>query len=189
MTLFAVVPVVARWRLIQVRSAMRERELPASCASPAPTGPSADAPLGSHRQAKFPGGLFLRAIQRDESIDPRVGCILLGEEGGARLSKETDGAELLSSVVLMLETRRNLIRLAREGALKPNMYKTCLERVDQDTSLFVLRDVTLDLCQSYPLPAVTTPRSLVLAHARPLRAWGLVRSRRPTAVAMAARGA
>ena len=26
----------------------------------------------SHRQAKFPGGLFLRAVQRDESIDPRV---------------------------------------------------------------------------------------------------------------------
>ena len=93
-------------------------------------------------------------------------CILLGEEGWERLSKETDGAELLSSVMLMLETRRNLIRLAREGALKPNMYKTCIERVDQDTSLFVLRDVTLDLCQSYPLTAVTTPRSLDLAHLR-----------------------
>jgi hypothetical protein len=93
-------------------------------------------------------------------------CILLGEEGWESLSKETDGAELLSSVILLLETRRNLIRLAREGALKPNMYKTCIERVDEDTSLFVLRDVTLDLCQSYPLPAVTTPRSLDLAHLR-----------------------
>ena len=93
-------------------------------------------------------------------------CILLGEKGWESLSKETDGAELLSSVILMLETRRNLIRLAREGALKPDMYKTCIERVDQDTSLFVLRDVTLDLCQSHPLPAVTTPRSLDLAHLR-----------------------
>jgi hypothetical protein len=73
---------------------------------------------------------------------------------------------LLSSVILMLETRRNLIRLARVGALKPNMYKTCIKRVDVDTSLFVLRDVTLDLCQSHPLPAVTTPRSLDLAHLR-----------------------
>jgi hypothetical protein len=93
-------------------------------------------------------------------------CILLGEEGWEGLSKETDGAELLSSVMLMLEARRNLIRLAREGTLKPSLYKTCVERVDQDTNLFVLRNVTLDLCQTHPLPAVTTPRSLDLAHLR-----------------------
>ena len=93
-------------------------------------------------------------------------CILLAEEGWEGLSKETDGAELLSSVILILEARRNLIRLAREGALKPGQYKTCIERVEQDTSFFVLRDLTLDLCQSNLLPAVTTPRSLDLAHLR-----------------------
>jgi hypothetical protein len=73
---------------------------------------------------------------------------------------------LLSSVILILEARRNLIRLAREGALKPELYKICIERVEQDTSLFVLRDLTLDLCQSHLVPAVTTPRSLDLAHLR-----------------------
>ena len=93
-------------------------------------------------------------------------CILLGEEGSQDLSDETDGAELLSSVMLILEARRNLIRLAREGTLKPSMYKTCLERVEQDTNLLVLRDLTLDLCLSHPLPAVATPRSLDLAHLR-----------------------
>ena len=93
-------------------------------------------------------------------------CILLAEEGWEGLSKETDGAELLSSVILILEVRRNLIRLAREGALKPELYKTCIERVEQDTSLFVLRDLTLDLCRSNLLPAVSTPRSLDLAHLR-----------------------
>jgi PIN domain nuclease of toxin-antitoxin system len=93
-------------------------------------------------------------------------CILLAEEGWEDLSKETGGADLLSSVILILEARRNLIRLAREGALKPEQYKTCIERVGQDTSFFVLRDVTLDLCQSNLLPAVTTPRSLDLAHLR-----------------------
>ena len=93
-------------------------------------------------------------------------CILLAEQGWEGLSKETDGAELLSSVILILEARRNLVRLAREGALKPGQYKTCIERVEQDTSLFVLRDLTLDLCQSNLLPAVTTPRSLDLAHLR-----------------------
>jgi hypothetical protein len=93
-------------------------------------------------------------------------CILLAEDGWESLSKETDGAELHSSVVLILEARRNLIRLAREGALKPEQYKTCIERLAQDTSLFVLRDLTLDLCQSHVLPAVATPRSLDLAHLR-----------------------
>ena len=93
-------------------------------------------------------------------------CILLAEQGWDRLSKETDGAELLSSVILILEARRNLIRLAREGALEQDQYKTCLERVGQDTSLFVLRDLTVDLCQSNLMPAVTTPRSLDLAHLR-----------------------
>jgi predicted nucleic acid-binding protein len=93
-------------------------------------------------------------------------CILLAERGSDDLSRETDGAELLSSVLLILEARRNLIRLAREGTLKPESYKVCIARVDEDTSAFVLRDLTLDLCQSNLLPAVTTPRSLDLAHLR-----------------------
>lgn len=93
-------------------------------------------------------------------------CLLLGEVGADRLAKETERAELLSSVVLVLEARRNLVRLAREGALVTADYEVCLARVEQDTSLFVLRDLTLDLCQSGLLPAVTTPRSLDLAHLR-----------------------
>ncbi len=93
-------------------------------------------------------------------------CILLGEEGAARLSDETADAELLSSVLLVLEARRNLIRLAREGSLSPEQYKTCTDRVEQDIELFLLRDLTLDLCESNMLPAVATPRSLDLAHLR-----------------------
>jgi hypothetical protein len=50
--------------------------------------------------------------------------------------------------------------------LKPEQYKSCIERVERDTSFFVLRNLTLDLCQSNLLPAVTTPRSLDLAHLR-----------------------
>ena len=42
-------------------------------------------------------------------------CILLAEEGAEPLSEETAGAELLSSVLLVLEARRHLIRLARKG--------------------------------------------------------------------------
>jgi hypothetical protein len=92
-------------------------------------------------------------------------CILLGEAGSSRLAKETAGAELLSSVLLVLEARRNLIRLAREGTLTAAQYKACMDRVEQDEELFVLRDLTLDLCASHLVPPAT-PRSLDLAHLR-----------------------
>jgi acyl-CoA thioesterase len=41
-----------------------------------------------------------------------------------------------------------------------------MDRVEADANLFVLRDLTLDLCASNTLPAVATPRSLDLAHLR-----------------------
>ena len=44
-------------------------------------------------------------------------CLLLGEKGSEALAKELAGAELLSSVVLVLKARRNLVRLARDGTL------------------------------------------------------------------------
>lgn len=92
--------------------------------------------------------------------------MLLAEESAERLSAETAGADLLSSVLVVLETRRNLVRLAREGTLTPAQYKACLDRVGEDQELFVLRDLTLDLCESNLLPPVATPRSLDLAHLR-----------------------
>ncbi len=115
-------------------------------------------------------------MNRDPKTEPRRArlyldtsaylCILLAEHGSARLSKETGGAELLSSVLLVLEARRTLVRLARERTLTEDQYTAALDRLEQDTSLFVLRDLTLDLCQSALLPAVITPRSLDLAHLR-----------------------
>ena len=93
-------------------------------------------------------------------------CILLAEDGWERLSAETDRAQLISSVLLVLESRRNLTRLAREGALTPTAYQACLDRLAQDVDRLELRDLTLDLCQSSTMPAVTTPRSLDLAHLR-----------------------
>ena len=73
---------------------------------------------------------------------------------------------MLSSVLLVLEANRNLIRLAREGTLTSDQYASCAERVRQDQSSFMLRDLTIDLCGSSPVPPITTPRSLDLAHLR-----------------------
>jgi hypothetical protein len=92
--------------------------------------------------------------------------LLVRDPGWERLSGETAGAQLLSSVLLVLETKRNLVRLAREGALTPEQYKMCIDRVELDTSTFTLRDLTLELCASNTLPAIATPRSSDLAHLR-----------------------
>ena len=93
-------------------------------------------------------------------------CVVLGEEGWKAIAEATAGAELCSSVLLVLEARRNLVRLAREGALTAGGYKACTDRLEADVERFVLRDLTLDLCRTALLPAVSTPRSLDLAHLR-----------------------
>jgi hypothetical protein len=92
--------------------------------------------------------------------------LLVHDPGWERLSDETAGAQLLSSVLLLLETKRTLVRLAREGVLRPEQYKVCVERVESDARMFTLRDLTLDICSSTVMPAVSTPRSLDLAHLR-----------------------
>jgi predicted nucleic acid-binding protein len=93
-------------------------------------------------------------------------CILLGEDGSETVVTATAGADLLSSVLLLLETKRNLTRLARDRVLTLTEYRTLMDRVGQDMEVFTLRDLTLDLCESNVLPAVVTPRSLDLAHLR-----------------------
>lgn len=93
-------------------------------------------------------------------------CLLLGEKGSASIKREIAGAEMLSSVLLVLEAQRNLVRLARNGDLTAAQCQACLKRVDEDVEYFALRDLTLDLCLSGTVPVVSTPRSLDLAHLR-----------------------
>jgi len=90
--------------------------------------------------------------------------LLLDEPNAAEVAAVTDGAVCLSSVLLVLEARRNLVRFARQGALEARKYDTCMARVAADMEAFELRDLTLDLCTSVAMPAVATPRSLDLAH-------------------------
>lgn len=90
--------------------------------------------------------------------------LLLDEPGAAQVAEATNGAACLSSVLLILEARRNLVRFARQGALDASKYEACLARVAADIDVFELRDLTLELCTSLTMPAVATPRSLDLAH-------------------------
>ena len=92
--------------------------------------------------------------------------VLLGDRRSPGLKKDAAGAELLSSVLLVLEARRNLVRLARQKLLDATQYSACLSQVDSDIDRFNLRDLTLDLCGAGPQPLVATPRSLDLVHLR-----------------------
>ena len=93
-------------------------------------------------------------------------CLLLGEAGWEPLAREFAGAQLLSSVLLVLETERTLVHLSRAGRLSPEDLQSALDRIERDLDHFSLRDLTLDLCRSRVLPIVSTPRSLDLAHLR-----------------------
>ena len=93
-------------------------------------------------------------------------CILLGEAGSAALMRELRGGQLLSSILLVLEATRNLVRLSREAMLAPSELNACLEQVELDLLQFRLRDLTFDLCRGRTMPAVSTPRTLDLAHLR-----------------------
>ncbi len=93
-------------------------------------------------------------------------CILLGEAGHESLRRDLAGAELLSSVLLVLESGRNLVRLSRQGLLSVEDFQKCVSTLEDHIRQFVLRDLTLDLCGARTMPAVSTPRSLDLAHLR-----------------------
>lgn len=97
-------------------------------------------------------------------------CLLLAEKGHEAIARQASGAALLSSVLLVLEARRNVIRLARAGALSTEDSQLCLGRIEYDVAEFTLRDLTFDLCNTLVMPAVSTPRSLDLVHLR-TAAW------------------
>jgi hypothetical protein len=93
-------------------------------------------------------------------------CMLLGEAGQEALRRELSGAELVSSVLLVLEAGRDLVRLSREGLLSASEFRHCTTAMHDDMEQFQLRDLTFDLCGSRTMPAVSTPRSLDLVHLR-----------------------
>jgi hypothetical protein len=93
-------------------------------------------------------------------------CILLGEQGSRALTREIGAGRCLSSVLLVLEAKRNLVRLSRQGVLDAGTLSDALARLHQDLEVFALRDLTLDLCTDVRVPIVSTPRSLGLVHLR-----------------------
>ena len=91
---------------------------------------------------------------------------LVNEARAAAVRKAVDKAAVFSSVLLVAETKRTLVRLSREGRLSMPSYVRLLRQVDDDSASFALAPATLDLCASQVMPTITTPRTLDLIHLR-----------------------
>jgi hypothetical protein len=91
-------------------------------------------------------------------------AVLLNEAGAAELRSELMRSELLSSVLLIAEARRTLVRLSREHVLDDEEFASCCKQIDEDLETFELRSVTLDLCPITVFPVASTPRTLDLVH-------------------------
>lgn len=95
--------------------------------------------------------------------------ILLHEKGGEEIRKFLTDKPLCSSTLLILEAERNLIRMNREGILEADGCAVALTKLKEDAELFLLKDLSLDLCLTSLFPAVQIPRSSDLVHLRTAR--------------------
>jgi hypothetical protein len=91
---------------------------------------------------------------------------LLGDNRAQSFKKILKGKILCASVLLLIETERNLVRLSREGKLSEQNYFLALDQVKTDCELFLFKEVTRDLCLNNVYPVVRMPRSQDLVHLR-----------------------
>jgi predicted nucleic acid-binding protein len=93
-------------------------------------------------------------------------CVLLGESGHKLLLKEMAGAELLSSVLLVLEATRNLVRLSRDRLLSPAELHACLAQLERDRDLLAHLRTALWFHERAPLARFLTLDETQAAAAR-----------------------
>jgi hypothetical protein len=106
-------------------------------------------------------------VKRRFYLDTSAYLASLLNEARAKFVRDTvANAEVVSSVLLVAETKRTLVRLSRTGALATESYLAVMRRVDEDVESFALYPVTHDLCSSSRMPTVSTPRTLDLLHLR-----------------------
>lgn len=96
-------------------------------------------------------------------------AVLFGEKEGISLQKFLEDKVLCSSILLIIESERNMVRLSRQKILNPDQYEKCLCQLKKDIDLFLIKEVSLDLCLSGLFPPIQTPRSNDLIHLRTAR--------------------
>lgn len=92
--------------------------------------------------------------------------ILLGEPAARHAAKTISHKTLCSSTLLLIESERNLVRMSREKILTAENFSRAIEQIKKDKEVFLLKEVTMDLCLTGEFPPVRIPRSNDLTHLR-----------------------
>lgn len=92
--------------------------------------------------------------------------VLLGERPALKLLPALAKRRFCSSIFLLIESERNLVRLSREGILSEKDYDKSIRQLKEDQALFLFKEVTMDLCLTGQFPPIRTPRSSDLVHLR-----------------------
>ena len=95
--------------------------------------------------------------------------LLLGEGPSTKIESLLRDKMACSSILLLIETERNLVRLAREKNISPKNHAVALNQLKEDRELMILRDMNIDLCLTGEFPAVYTPKTSDLIHLRTAR--------------------
>lgn len=95
--------------------------------------------------------------------------VLLGELTTPKILRAVSKKILCSSVLLLIEAERNLVRLSRERILSAADYEAASKQLKKDRELFLFRELTADLCLTGAFPPVQIPRSSDLVHLRTAR--------------------
>lgn len=93
-------------------------------------------------------------------------AVLLGEAQSTKILKAISKKVICSSILLVIETERNLVRLSRENILGTDDFQMALKKLKVDVHKFVLKDVAMDVCLTGTFPPVQIPRSNDLIHLR-----------------------
>ncbi|MBI2336934.1 MAG: PIN domain-containing protein [Deltaproteobacteria bacterium] len=93
-------------------------------------------------------------------------AMLVGERRGVEIKSFLIGKVVCSSILLLLEAERNLVRLSREKKLRPDEYANSMVQLKEDRELFLLKDVSVELCLTNLFPPVQIPKTNDLIHLR-----------------------
>ncbi len=93
-------------------------------------------------------------------------AVLLREPGYVKFMRKMKKGVLCSSVILLLEAQRNILRLSREKKISAKEFDLASQQAEENMEKFILRGIDFDLCSSKVFPLVSTPRTLDLIHLR-----------------------
>ncbi|HCU25240.1 MAG TPA: hypothetical protein DF383_09490 [Deltaproteobacteria bacterium] len=92
--------------------------------------------------------------------------MILGERAAREALALSRGKAVCSSVLLLIEAERNLVRMSREGVLGMRDYDLAMTMLQKESGQFQLCDLTPDLCLTGQFPVVRLPRTSDLVHLR-----------------------